>query len=409
MNKELSDQVNTIERALGECMIETASAVIRIWLNELGDNNPYEEALHSIRTKYKAMFIQWLNIDNPESEAELNKMTGDMYLLADAVYADIRLKRGLSPQMHGFNRESPQSVLTYFENCIRLTDADLQWLEEAIRDEQQTGTAIMAVTALTRNLRECFSLDAFLTLIEGMKSEEEIVAGHCVMHVLSLLIHYDVRIDFFPQLQDAFVNTVESMGDQGEHVFSMLCAMVQYSNQTLLEDYAKGAVAFKRLPEILQKLVQSTGISDTDFKTFYTMVPKEEKEYMAELVNNLPGTWLFEVLVSGNTDREKTLVKKALQCGYRDYMWAHPDVAEQFYRNVLRGGSEKAEDYINYAHCLLLKGDRMMAFENYRLARQACGSLRAFYELFRPDRRALVDGGIPLDYVYAIEDNLVNG
>ena len=45
MNKELSDQVNTVERALGECMIETATTVIRVWLNELGENNPYEEAL----------------------------------------------------------------------------------------------------------------------------------------------------------------------------------------------------------------------------------------------------------------------------------------------------------------------------------------------------------------------------
>ena len=64
---------------------------------------------------------------------------------------------------------------------------------------------------------------------------------------------------------------------------------------------------------------------------------------------------------------------------------------------------------MNYAHCLLLKGDRMMAFENYKQARQECGSLRAFYDLFRPDRRALVDHGVPIDFVSFIEDNLVKG
>ena len=38
MANELADQLNTIERSLGECMIETASTVIRMWLNELGEN-----------------------------------------------------------------------------------------------------------------------------------------------------------------------------------------------------------------------------------------------------------------------------------------------------------------------------------------------------------------------------------
>ena len=51
----------------------------------------------------------------------------------------------------------------------------------------------------------------------------------------------------------------------------------------------------------------------------------------------------------------------------------------------------------------------MMAYENYKQARQLCGSLRDFYDLFRPDRRALVEHGVPLDYVYALEDNLVVG
>ena len=93
MNKELSDQVNTVERALGECMIETATTVIRVWLNELGENNPYEEALLSIHKRYQDLFTRWLNVDDPEAEQELDKLTGDMYQLADAVYVDIRLKR----------------------------------------------------------------------------------------------------------------------------------------------------------------------------------------------------------------------------------------------------------------------------------------------------------------------------
>ena len=409
MNKELSDQVNTIERALGECMIETAAVVLRTWLNELGENNPYEEALRTIRAKYEGMFTRWLSVDDPETEGDLDKLTGDMYQLSDAVYAAIRLKRGLSPQMHGFNPESPQSIVTYFQNCIQLSPEDLDWVKEMIADEKQSGQALLAISALTQNLRECFSMDAFITLIEGMNAADETVADFCGHNVLTLLIHYDVRIDFFPQIQDAFTNVIASMDDMGEHVFEMLCTLVSMSRSNFLSDFANGLAAYKWLPESMQKLVKTVGIPEDDYKTFSQWAPKEEEEYMAELVKNLPNTWLYEVLVNGAPGRENSLTYVGVKSGYRDYMWAHPEIAEQVYRDVLRQGSQKPIDFINYAHCLLLKGDRMMAFENYKLARQECGSLRAFHDLFRPDRRALVEHGVPLDCVYAIEDNLVNG
>lgn len=408
MSQELTDQVNTIERALGECMIYTASVVLRTWLNELGENNPYEEALTAIRTKYEHLFTQWQNVDDPDAEIELNKLTGDAYQLADAIYVDLRLKRGLSPQMHGFSATSPQSVMNYFQNCVKFCSDDLDWIHNTIHDEERISVALVTITALTRNLRECFSQDAFSILIEGMATENKVVADHCVMNVLSLLIHYDVRIDFFPTIQDAFSNIVSSLGDQGDHVFDVLCALVEFSKKSFLEDFAMGAMPLSWLPKELQKLVEATGIKD-DYEMLSAWVPKEESEYMEELVKNLPNTWLYEMLVNGNLTREKVLAYEGVKSGYRDYMWNHPDMAEQVYRDVLRNGSEKPIDYINYAHCLLLKGDRMMAYENYKLARQQCGSLRDFYELFRPDRRQLIDHGVPLEYVYMLEDNLVNG
>lgn len=408
MSQELTEQVNTIERALGECMIETASVMLRTWMNELGENNPYEEALHTIRTRYNELFTRWLNVDDPEAETELNKLTGDMYQLADAVYVDLRLMRGLSPKMHGFSPDSPQSIVNYFQNCIQLRPHDFEWMREMLNNEQQTSQALLAVSSLAKNLRECFSMDAFITLIEGMNAPSEMVADFCAHQVLMLLIHYDVRIDFFPQIQDAFMNAVSAMDDMGDRLFGTLCALVSMSRRNWLQDYAQGLAAFGWMPESLQKLLDAVGIKD-DYKTLAEWVPKEEEQYMAELVNNLPGTWLYEVFVSGNPAREKELAYVAVRSGYRDYMWAHPDIAEQVYRDILRDGTDKPADYINYAHCLLLKGDRMMAYENYKLARQMCGALKPFYELFRPDRRALVEHGVPLEHVYAIEDNLVQG
>lgn len=407
MALELTDQVNTIERALGECMVETASVVLRTWLNELGENNPYEDALLAIRKRYQELFTQWLNIDDPNAEAVLNKLTGDAYQLADAVYVDLRLKRGLSPHMHGFSPDSPQSIVNYFQNCIQFRQEDFDWLRDIMMNEEQASVALLAVSSLAKNLRECFCIDAFLTLIEGINAVNEVVADQCITNVLSLLIHYDVRIDFFPQIQDAFTNAVGSMDDLGDHFFEVLCAFVTMSTKNWLEDYAKGYENFDWLPDSIQKLIKAVDLKDN--KIFLDWVPKEEKDYMSELVNNLPNTWLYEVMVSGNPSRENALAFVGVQSGYRDYMWNHPDVAEQVYRDVLRKGTNNPMDYINYAHCMLLKGDRMMAYENYKQARQLSGSLKDFYGLFRPDRRALVEHGVPLDYVYALEDNLVNG
>lgn len=406
--KELDEQVNTVERALGECMIGTAEVVLRSWLNELGENNPYEEALRTIRKGYDEVFTKWLNINEPELQTTLDRLTGDAYQLADAIYADLRLKRGLSPEMHGFNPDSPQSVIHYFLNCIQLESKDLDWLREVMNDEERVGQALIATTSLARNLRECFSIDAFTTLIEGMNADNDIVADQCIADVLSLLIHYDLRIDFFPQIQEAFTNAVNTMDDQGEHVFEVLLTWIEMSKKDWLEEYATGLCAMDWMPKQLQKLVEATKLTE-DYPTFLSWVPKDEKDYMAELVNNLPNTWLYEVLINGNSPREHVLVFMAVQYGYRDYMWMQPEAAEQMFRHILREGTDKPIDYINYAHCLLMKGDRMMAYENYKQARQLSGSLRDFYELFRPDRRQLIDHGVPLDDVYLIEDNLING
>ena len=407
MAQGLDEQINTVERALGECMIEHALAVVRVWLNELGENNPFEDAFRSIETQYEKVFQIWLNSDDEENEAKLNKLTGDAYQLVDAVYVEIRLKRGLSPQMHGFNPESPQSLIQYFSSCIKMQQ-DYEWLREAMRDANKVGMALVAITALVRNLRECFSIEGIMTLIEGFEAENDIVADQCLANVITLLIHYDIRMDFFPQIQDAFVAELTDMGDNLNHVFDVLCAIIKSSRRDWLESYAVGEMALSDLPNELQKLVEATGIQN-DIKTFYSWVPKSESEYMAGLVQIFPQTWLYEVLIKGNAEYERNLTYTYLSIGNRDLMWDFPEVGEQWYVNVLRRGSDQPMDYINYGHCLMLKGDRMMAYEAYRQARQMCKSAKDFLALFRPDRRNLVERGVLLEHVYLIEDRMLVG
>ncbi len=404
--QSLDEQINTIERALGECMIEHALVIVRPWLNELGLDNPYEDAYRTIRARYHDLFVKWLNVDEPGMADELGKLTGDTYQLVDAVYADLRLLRGLSPRMHGFSPDSPQSVIQYFSNCIRMTPEDFQWLRSAMNAEN-TGMALLAITALTRNLRECFSQDAILTLIDGFDSSNDIVADQCLANVMTLLIHYDIRMDFFPQIQDAFAAALNEMNDGANHAVEVLCALVKSSKANWLEEYATGERAMMDLPVEMQKLINATGIKN-DLTTFYNWVPKSEAEYMSGLVAILPQTGLYDILIRGNDVYERALTMTYLTIGNRDLMWDFPKVGEEWYVNILRCGANEPADYINYGHCMLLQGDRMMAMEFYRQARQMYKTAKEFYNVFRPDRRVLIEHGVPVEFVYMLEDNLLN-
>ena len=126
---KLSEQVNTVERALGERMIAHAMLVVRQWANELGDEL-YVGKIDQLEQNYRYVFDYFLSTEDPDRDALLDKMTGEAYRLMDEVYAALRLKRGLSPMMYGFNPQNPQSVMHYFSSCVQLQPNDLQWLKQ---------------------------------------------------------------------------------------------------------------------------------------------------------------------------------------------------------------------------------------------------------------------------------------
>ena len=407
MANSLSEQLMTVERALGERMIESALVIVRSWMNELGENNQYEDAHSSIRKQYDALFTRWLTSNEEEINDQLNTLTGDTYQLVDAVYADIRLKRGLSPEMHGFNPDSPQSVMNYFLFCVRLRHEDIEWLHAVMADESKAGIALMAVSSLAHNLRECFSMDALMVLIDGMSCDNNLISAQCIASTLQLLIQYDIRIDFFPHVQEAFSEAVHSMNDGGEEVVRVLCAVIQsmLGKNQKHPDIEKKSLTIEELPEALQQIVQEAGMLE-DATAVVQWFPASESEYLSELVAIMPDTWVYNLLTEGNPTFEQAIILTMLENGFRTMLWDYPEIAEDVYRKKLRKGSDDPLDYIDYAHCMMLKGDRMMAFEYYRQARGMCKNVKEFYGLFRPDRGALVDKGVPVEQVYLIEDQL---
>lgn len=397
----IEEQVYTIERALGERMVKHALFVVRLWLNELGEDNPFEDAYRSLFVCYDDFFADWVVAGDGEQDEVLETMTSDAYRLVDAVYAELRIKRGMSPKMHGFNGENPQSVMHYFSSCVQFKDYDMDWLRSVLNDTNRSSIALMTVAALAKNLRECFSETAMMALVDGIHASNSLVAEQCLANVLLLLAHYDVRIDFFRELQEAFV---EAIGD-GELAFETLCALIKSVKVNLSEMIASGEFSMDNLPEELQNLLGESGIQD-NYQETEVLMPASEKEYMAGLVQMLPDTWVYITLVGENEERKRKMRLLYLSVGNMNMMWDKTEAAEQMLVRKLRTKGGDAKDYINYGHCLLLKGDRLMAFENYREARRLCKSAKEFYALFRPDRRQLVDRGIPVEQVYLIEDQL---
>lgn len=407
MAQSLDDQILTIERALGERMIDHALIIVRAWLNELGEDNPYEEAYEDIREQYAVLFDEWLTSNDPQREDTLNALTGNMYRLSDAAYGALRLKRGLSPDMHGFNPDSPQSMMQYFTSCLRLRDEDYEWLHKVINDPDKAAVALMAVAALSKNVREVFNEQIILALIDGINAENEVVAEQCLANVQIILAHDDVRIDFFPELQKAYADAISEMGDEGEQAFQTLCALVRSTKSNWQENIASGELKVEDLPDELQSLLELTGDKD-NIEGVMAWIPASEMEYMMGLIEMLPDTWIFNEVIGESQERAAHIAVVYLSVGRMDLMWDHIDAASSWLLHQLRQDSKYPMDYINYAHCLLLQGDRMMAYEYYRQARQMCKGPKEFFNLFRPDRRALVDHGIPIEQVYLLEDKLIN-
>lgn len=406
MPQTIEEQIVMIERSLGERMVDHALAVVRAWMNEIGESNPFEKVYAEIQQDYQEIFSRWVSADDEGLDKELDMLTGRTYTLVDAVYAAIRLQRGLSPLMHSFDQYNIQSVMHYFSNHVHPLPQDLEWLETIIRDPHRGATALMAVSAIAHGLRQCFSEASILTLIEGINTGADVIAEQCLSNVILLLAHYDVRIDFFPEIQNAFANALAEMNDDGEQAFQTLCSLVLATNDEWLKNLTVKELKAEDMPQELQSLLNQAG-EESRLNGIQSIITNSEKEYMRSIIDILPDTWVYSVVVGESYERQNQMALTYLTVGRMDMLWDNIELASRWLLEHLRKGANTPQDYINYGHCLLLQGDRVMAVENYRQARQLCKSSKEFYNLFRPDRKALVDHGVPIEAVYLIEDQLL--
>ncbi len=400
--KNIENQINTIERALGERMINHALVVVQQWVTQIGDMS-YVERIDQIDRNYEQVFGYYLSIDDPQRDQILDDLTTETYRLVDEVYAAIRVCYGLSPNIHKFNPEHLDSVIRYFASCVQIQPDDYDWLRQQLESGTNNKILLAATVALGRNLRECFSEDAMLYLIDAAASSNAIIADQALASLILLLAHYDVRIDFFPTITNAFENAI---GD-GERAYEILTALTRSINVNIRDLLADSEMDIDNLPEPIQELLGMDENKAESLDKIVSWMPESEKEYLAGVMSMLPDTWVFSVIVGENETRIQEIQKVYLAAGKMDLLWEQTDVAEQLLVERLSSSNATTMDYINYGHCCFIRGDRMMAFENYREARLRCKSAKAFFTMFRPDRRFLVEHGVPLDQVYLMEDKLL--
>ena len=188
----------------------------------------------------------------------------------------------------------------------------------------------------------------------------------------NLIIHLilrDNRIDFFPDVQ----KRVEEVFGDGSVAFATICGLVESTS-------------------LMKQLFGVTGSSELNDR----------------VIDELPNTWLYDIVIGDDEERQKRLAKVYLEVGRLDLLWDNLEEADRWLVKRLRGKKATAHDYLNYGHCCwLLRDDRMMAYENYRTSRQMYGSAKDFFKVFRPDRGELVARGVPLEHIYIIEDQLL--
>ena len=403
----LDEQRNMMEHAMTERMINHEFVVLRQWAQELGFA-PYVDRIHSLEDNYKQLFDYYLIANDPDRDTIHDQLTTEVYRLADEMYADICLKQGKAPEMHGFDRTSIPSITNYFTSCVHLQDEDLDWLVEAANDRAQIIESFVAVAALNANLREAFNENVLMTLIELVDADNTIVADQALASLILLLAQWDVRVDYFPEMQSAFI---EKIGD-GERAFLVMEALIRTSNRTIKEIVDKEHITKEDLPEeLVDMLSNENGDKEESVEDLLSrltkLMPKNEDSYIQAIIEMLPETWVYDLLVGEDERRNETIEQTYLQLGSMDLMWDRLDVAEDWLIKRLRSDKATSKDYINYAHCCFLRGDKMIAFENYLEAKRRCKSVRKFFDLFRPDRKMLVEKGIPLEQVYLMEDHIL--
>lgn len=467
-NSIVNTQYAAVSKMLSDSMLHHTSTILRQWINTLmpasGMQSPEGLRLQSLLRHYERIRREYLaepesvrNTENSLVMSEIDDLTAEFYRLTDELYADMLLHDGIAPEMHGYNRENANSIVNYFAACPHLQDEDLDWFDSLVTEPEHSGTGLLVTAALGHNLRNVFSESAMYSLLRAARSEVPVVASQAMAHVILTLAHYDSRIDYFPDLREEFLSLDMSMA------YQVLSGLVYGAKSKLRDLLTQEDFDEEELPDEIREAFSDD--KDVSLDDLVKHLPEGENQYMVDMISFLPETWVFGVIIDSDDRREEIaelyvrlgmaevaydgiclgrldlcttprlragmllhegLYEEALEAyqelekmfpndrkigfkiGWCAMLAKQYDLAEEYMVERLRGKNPNLEDYINYAHLCMIRGDRMSAYEYYREARRQAGSLKRWKVSYCPDRKMLIEHGVPTDQVYLIEDLMVS-
>lgn len=306
-------------------------------------------------------------------------MTAENALTQSMIHHAVTIMTSWAKDINALDAYSTK-LHTLSENAEHIFDWYLAH-EDGDREEQiinLTGRAFLLLDELyhkvvKKNNEIDLSVPPFSELMEMVDWEDPTQTVDGFAQLIYVLVAKDNRIDFFPEFQAQFE---EAIGD-GTVAFSMLLAILD---------------SLQKVKQTNVPLTQILNISRDSF------------------MENLPSSYLYDVLVGEDEERAERLAITYLKGGRMDLVWEDRlQQADAWLLKKLRSKRATAWDYLNYGHCCwILRDDRLMAYENYRSARVMLGSAKEFFAHFRPDRHYLAEKEIPLEQIYIMEDQLLH-
>lgn len=239
-----------ISKSLRSRMLGHALALMRPVVTKM-NNVGFIERLDNLQQNYRYMMDYFLSgADDPHRMDLLDNMTKEAYQLLDEMYLDYRLENTTDYEFLAMLRPEAQSIPTYPEKestenanptfrTMWLSSPDashLRLLRELIDDPEMEEEAMLAISGLTLSILRTFSEQGILALIEATAEEHDLtIRERAWVSVLLLLLYYDDRLRFFPEIITALQDQLMNEDQQVFATTAMICIVrtlgVEWANK----------------------------------------------------------------------------------------------------------------------------------------------------------------------------------
>ena len=388
----LRKQYEIANGVLYDRKINNAISIIEQWTHSYA--NPDEKQqffleIDSIRSNYYFVFQHFLFSDDKNQDDVIDDIVRKTYDLLDTVYACC-LKQTNVGKIPNFPDTDNQNLLgLYFSRKVPLDDLDFQRIR-SIFHSKSLLSVVAVVCALTLNLKACFSVKLISELMQLYVDGEEPIKGLVLSLLVFIYALYDDRIDYYPELQELFETRVEK-----EHAYEVLQILYGVSR-------GGGNSVFTTIMIDDNEKYKNDEYNKESIEQSRLSMNKSAK-YVLE---NLLGTWVSDYILEEKENWRNKIETLAVSVGRIEYFSGTLSELETIILNNLRKGSNATYDYINYAHCCLIRNDRTMAVEYYRKALSLSKSYQTFCQDFRSHMDFLLKNNISPEIVELIEDHL---